>query len=221
MSNAALDGRMTQIAEEAWTTELQSQRPWLPSPGRLLVVSPHPDDETFGAGGLMHSWAGVEYPVTVISVTDGDAADARLRRRELRSALQILGGGRIQVESLGLAYGGVAASRSLLGDFLNEQITQGSTLIAPLESDGHPDHAVVGRVCRRIARLRNVPLVRYPILGWQRLKPAAFRGAAWGRFELHPRILAVKSLAMRCFTVPRGAATDWRSFERPYEAFLL
>lgn len=221
MSNAALDLSAFANAEEAWTTELQAQRHWVPAPGRLIVVSAHPDDETFGAGGLMHSWAGIEYPVTVVSVTDGESPDAAVRRRELRSALQILGAGRIEIEHLGLPHGAVASRRAVLEDFLSDAITQGSTLIAPLESDGHPDHAVVGRVCRRLARLRNVPLARYPILGWRRLKPAAFRGAAWGRFELPARVLAIKGLAMRCFALPRRPFIDWRCFERPFEAFLL
>ncbi len=221
MSNAALDLSVLSNVEQAWTAELQAQRPWVPAPGRLIVVSAHPDDETFGAGGLMYSWAGIEYPVTVVSVTDGESADAAARRRELRSALQILGAGRIETEHLGLTYGAVASRRAVLEDHLGDAITQGSTLLAPLESDGHPDHATVGRVCRRLARLRNVPLARYPIRGWRRLKPAAFRGAAWGRFELPARVLAVKGLAMRCFAAPRAQAIDWRCFERPYEAFLL
>src|SRR5215470_11140866 len=39
----------------------------------LLVLAPHPDDESLGFGGLAASYRKLGKPVTVFIVTDGDA----------------------------------------------------------------------------------------------------------------------------------------------------
>jgi hypothetical protein len=68
----------------------------------LVVVAPHPDDETLGLGATMAQLAARGVDVTVVSVTDGGAAypglspadQTRLevtRRNELRLATRLLG----------------------------------------------------------------------------------------------------------------------------------
>lgn len=39
------------------------------APRRVLVVAPHPDDETLGAGGTMAKWAAAGHEVTVLTVS--------------------------------------------------------------------------------------------------------------------------------------------------------
>src|SRR5690349_4884916 len=39
----------------------------------LLVIAPHPDDETLGFAGLIDAYTQADKPVTVVVVTDGDA----------------------------------------------------------------------------------------------------------------------------------------------------
>src|SRR5262249_58628494 len=39
---------------------------------RLLVISPHPDDETLGAGGLIQRVVGLKGAVKVVFMTSGD-----------------------------------------------------------------------------------------------------------------------------------------------------
>ncbi len=39
---------------------------------RILIVAPHPDDETLGPGGLIHSAVGKGIPVRVVMMTTGD-----------------------------------------------------------------------------------------------------------------------------------------------------
>ena len=46
----------------------------LPRPGRVVVVSPHPDDEIFGAGGLIAQMQSSGIPVEIIAVSDGEAS---------------------------------------------------------------------------------------------------------------------------------------------------
>lgn len=69
---------------------------------RLLVVAPHPDDESLGCGGLIHAFARDGRAVKVAFVTDGGASHpgsrtwsrrrlAARRRDEARAALQALG----------------------------------------------------------------------------------------------------------------------------------
>lgn len=96
--------------------------------GRLLVVSPHPDDETLGTGGLISQALAQGDTVKVVFVTNGDAFhygvekfDHRLslrpadylnygqrRQQEALEALRRLGVGRPNVIFLGFPDRGVA-----------------------------------------------------------------------------------------------------------------
>src|SRR5690606_14834579 len=69
---------------------------------RLVVVSPHPDDETLACGGLMRAATRAGLELLVLAVTDGEAcypdgqqwtADRlrRVRPQELEDALDTLG----------------------------------------------------------------------------------------------------------------------------------
>ncbi len=71
-------------------------------PRGLLAVFAHPDDETFGAGGVMALAARDGHPVWLICATNGDeggvadeqgdhAMDPEIRRNELRCACEALG----------------------------------------------------------------------------------------------------------------------------------
>jgi LmbE family N-acetylglucosaminyl deacetylase len=48
--------------------------PALSKNDRILILSPHPDDETLGAGGLMAKAASLGIPVRVIFLTNGDGS---------------------------------------------------------------------------------------------------------------------------------------------------
>jgi len=94
----------------------------------VLVVAPHPDDETLGAGGLMQRVRSLGGRVHVVYLTDGDgypegvrnedhvesptAVDyrgyGRHRRREARNALLALGLDKASYTFLGFPDGGLA-----------------------------------------------------------------------------------------------------------------
>ena len=87
-------------AETDWLAALHDAAlpAWQPGPpGRIVVVSPHPDDETLALGGLLHDLAGRGWRVSLVAVTDGEGAYpdvpalAAIRRRELALALHHLG----------------------------------------------------------------------------------------------------------------------------------
>src|SRR5262245_14574463 len=93
------------------TSPPQPLDPFLSENTRLIVFSPHPDDETLGAGGLIQRVLAIGGAVKVVFMTSGDgfpegvetqnriarptAGDYRnygkLRKREARQALRILG----------------------------------------------------------------------------------------------------------------------------------
>lgn len=218
---------------------LSTAERWVPAAVPLVVVSPHPDDEVFGAGGLIREWRRRGHPVTIVSVTDGEAAYSnwpglgRVRRRELREALSMLCGQRdgnsIGVVRAGIRDGAVMVERDKLRTVLNGLVTARPTLVAPYEGDGHPDHEASGLTCLALAREHGLAVVRYPIWAWHHSQPGDFRAARWGRFDLDLPAQVAKADAMECFfsqllpyrrepIVPDHVTTY---FARPFEAFLL
>ena len=209
---------------------------WSPAAGPLIIVAPHPDDETLGAGGLIHTWAAVhKLPVTIISVTDGESAcpevpDLReLRRRELDLARQDLAAEGIEVVRLGIPDGQVERHRRELVEALRRLTPLRATMIAPFEQDAHPDHNETGRTAREFARQRGLALAEYPIWAWHKATPAIFNGRRLGRFNLTPGAWGAKQRAIRRFEsqlreraggaiVPPNVLEH---FNRPYEVFVL
>jgi LmbE family N-acetylglucosaminyl deacetylase len=221
--------------DDRWVTALATAREWEPTTTGLVVVSPHPDDEILGAGGLIHCWAALGRPVTVVSVTDGEAAFPAwhgldlIRRDELKGALRKLSLNHVSVLRLALPDGKVAQHVNRLRNALLALLDTSITLIAPFERDGHPDHDAVGEVCVSLSRTHGIPVARYPIWTWHHTDPAAFRDAPWVRFALSLEARRAKARAAECFAsqlnppglapiVPRHVLAH---FERPYEAFLL
>jgi LmbE family N-acetylglucosaminyl deacetylase len=209
---------------------------WSPPAGPLIVLAPHPDDETLGAGGLIHTWAALHnLPVTIISVTDGESAcpeipDLRaVRRHELELARQDLAAEGIEVVQLGIPDGQVEHHRQELADALRRLTPAGATIIAPFEQDAHPDHNATGRAAWQLAQQREITLAEYPIWAWHKATPAIFNDRRLGRFELTPAAQAAKQRAIRRFESqlrerPGGPIVPpsvLEHFNRPYEMFVL
>ncbi len=222
-------------AEEIWSSLLERQPRWLPRSGPLLVVAPHPDDETLACGGLIHHSICAGRAVTVLSVTDGEAAHAHwrglaaVRRRELQRALRELGGGAVTVRRLGVPDGRVARFRGRLRRAVAALLQPRATLLAPYEHDGHCDHDAAGAVCAQVAKSSGVDFARYCVWTWQHAVPRELGDVRWGRFELDPPARLAKQRALRCFESQRGLGGRaaivpehvLRYFARPYEAYLL
>jgi LmbE family N-acetylglucosaminyl deacetylase len=229
-----IDSRALGTPDSYWQAELASAPKWKPPPGPVVVVAAHPDDETFGAGGLIHSCAVAGHQVAVITVTDGEGARTDLprpgtvRRREMRAALSCLSERYIQWHRLGMPDGNVVAHESLLERAIKTRLPTEATLVAPFEHDGHPDHEAAGRVCITLARRRGMTVLRYPIWAWHHCAPGTWQSTGFVRFELSPAAQLAKSRAIRCFAsqlddssahpVMPPHVLDY--FSRPYEAFL-
>jgi LmbE family N-acetylglucosaminyl deacetylase len=219
-----------------WHAALRGVAAWTPKPGPLLIVSPHPDDEILGAGGLIRTWSERGHRVIVLSVTDGEAAYpdwrglASIRRRELDQALAMLSSRPVRTVRLALPDGGVGSKMLELRVALKKLCESGPTLVAPFEADGHPDHEAVASACLAIADELALPIARYPIWAWHHAQPASLQGNRWGKFPLDAKTQAAKCAAMNCF-VSQLKPGDAREpivpphvldyFKRDYEAFLL
>lgn len=151
-------------------------------PGRLVVVSPHPDDETFGAGGTMQLLAAAGWAVTLVAVTDGDgshpgspthppAALAARRRSETAAALAAMGLTGAAVVRLRLPDAGVAAHADALRDALDGQLRGAAWCLTTAEGDGHRDHAATGRAAAGACAAAGVPLATFPVWTWLRTVP--------------------------------------------------
>jgi len=233
--SAPFDPAHAGTLESKWLASLSDCPEWAPVKGPLVVVSPHPDDEVLAAGGLMHSWAASGRPVTVLSVTDGEAAfPARkgldlVRREELKGALRKLCLTHVSVTRVSLPDGEVGRHVNRLRNALLTVIDSSTTMIAPYERDGHPDHDAVGAVCRGLARSHDIALARYPAWTWHHTDPVALDGACWGKFSLSLEARRAKARALQCFASQRQPPHDEAAvprrvlpgFQRPFEAFLL
>ncbi len=219
-----------------WRATLAQYPEWTPQRGSLLVVSPHPDDEVLGAGGLMRTCLERGDAVSVVSVTDGEGAypdwpGLKERRRvELESALSALSSSRLRIVRLSLPDGGGQDNTAAVEEAVASLCAHRPTLVAPYERDGHPDHESTGRACLKIARRLGLPIARYPIWAWHHRAEHDLRSLRFRRVVLDAAAQAAKAAAIACFTsqlAPGGGRApivpahvrDY--FTRNFEAFVL
>jgi LmbE family N-acetylglucosaminyl deacetylase len=221
--------------ESVWDAALKHEKVLEFPCATVVVVSPHPDDEVFGAGGLIRVAAQAGHFITVLCVTDGEAAYPdwrgldKIRCREVRDALSVLAPHRAATHHLKIPDGRVNQHRASLFDAIDRRISRDILLVAPYERDGHPDHDAAGEVCCEIARRRGTTLWRYPIWSWHHSSPERFAGKRWGCLPLDAAAVRAKARAMSCFTSqmrPLGREPIVPShvlayFTRQYEAFLV
>jgi len=127
---------------------------------KLLVVTAHPDDETFGPGATLAKYAAHGVEVVLLCATRGESGKCgipdicpgsdlgSLRVAELEKAASILG--IKQVENLGYPDGGLCwvPGEELVGKILArmEDVRPGVVLTFPPGGiSGHPDHVAVSR----------------------------------------------------------------------------
>lgn len=212
-----------------------------PLPARAVVVSPHPDDEVLGVGGLISVLTKAGVAVTVVAVTDGEASHpggslapdvlSALRLAETANALAVLGVA-APVQHLHLPDGGRA---SLINPLLSSvQVDSTCWLIAPWSGDGHPDHEAVGLACEQVAARDGACLLAYPVWAWHWAQPPAPE-LPWStarRLKLPSPARSLKAKAIEAFvsqTEPLGPLAEdapvlpphvLDRFRRPYEVFF-
>ena len=149
-----------------------------PAGGTLLVVAPHPDDESLGCGGLIACAADARRKVLVAVLTDGAASHpgsrawpaarlAGLRDAEVRAAVRRLAGTRADVATFGAPDGrlrehGQAAQAWLASLVEDRRIV---SVVTSWEADPHPDHKAAFALAAVQAARSGAALFAYPIWG--------------------------------------------------------
>lgn len=193
-----------QVNEDCWLPALQSLPVWNPPRIPTLVLSPHPDDETLGAGGLIYQLTSARIPVSVIAVTDGELAYgetsglAALREYEQLRALAHLGLTPPDIHRLRLPDSSVATVEAALVAALQPHLHPGMHLVAPWKRDFHPDHEACGRAAELLATRIPLQLTSYVFWTWHRGTPASFDGHAPVRLLLDEAALQAKQRALLC-----------------------
>lgn len=156
----------------------------------FAVLSPHPDDETLGAGGLIAQACAQGITVKVVVLTDGSGSHPRsrlyprqrlieLRQSEVERAAAILGLSPAGICHLGLP--DTAAPRSgtafeaavaRIIEVVRESAI--ASLFVSWQCDPHCDHEAAAAIAQAVrSKLPSLRLWAYPIWGWH-LAPAAW-----------------------------------------------
>ncbi len=191
------------VSEQQWLPILENACEWTPPRKPTLVISPHPDDETLGAGGLIAWQALCGVPVTVAAVTDGEAAYpnfpglAQIRRVEQQQAVEALGA-QVSIVRLGIPDSAVQSHEAELETRLRPLIAKDTLVIAPWKNDWHPDHEACARAAEKLCHEAGAELISYVFWTWHRRTPEIFDGVALRRFELSAELAAAKRAALAC-----------------------
>ncbi|OIR07341.1 1D-myo-inositol 2-acetamido-2-deoxy-alpha-D-glucopyranoside deacetylase [mine drainage metagenome] len=178
--------------------------------GRVLVVAPHPDDESLGCGGTIARLTGQSGTVQIAMVTDGRASHpghplhdpdqiAAMRRGEAELAALRLGVPAGELRFLGYEDGRLgelsdAARARLVADLADLiRATQPDTILAPLARDGSSEHDRVTECLDEALRTasQHPRILEYPI---------------WARWQVRPLVKAA-------FHYPGIFAVDIRGVE--------
>lgn len=159
---------------------------------RTVVVVPHPDDETLLSGGLIARQSRRGVPVTIVAVTDGEAAYptwpspglARVRRNEQARALHMLDVPAGSIVRLHLPDGNVAGHESELADVLIELSRSDDLIVAPWIHDWHPDHEACGRAARVAIDARHATLLGSLFWAYHHVDPHAHPGLRVAKLHL-------------------------------------
>ncbi len=168
---------------------------------KIVIVAPHPDDETIGAGGvaMLHSQKGDE--VTVIAVTDGRGSEAsglkpdqmaKVRHAELNTAVKILG---VNMVYLGLPEWNW--NKGQAKELLAPLLMDAKIIYTPSCVDFHPEHIKVGEVVSQL--VGSDQLIRIFELGVP-LTPALINIVA----DVHA-VFASKEQALKAYRSQIGA----------------
>lgn len=186
----------------------------------MVIVSPHPDDETLGLGATAAQLAGAGLEVQLVAVSDGGAAYPHLlpferfqlertRRDELSRAAAILG---VRAPIfLGLPDGRLAEYEDVLADALARILDgrPGAWCAATWCGDGHPDHEAVGRAGAEASRRASAVFIEYPVWMWHWARPGD-PAVPWQRaasIALTRSDLGRKQQAAHCFRSQLEPAT--------------
>jgi N-acetylglucosamine malate deacetylase 1 len=187
---------------------------------KVLIFSPHPDDETIGVGGYIAQSIANGAEVEIVLVTNGDFhGNEQVRYAEFRKATQILG-----VRESNLIFLGFPDRRlnkidpNTLLSTLTTQIDQYNPdiLIYPNTRDANSDHSTIGKVVEEILKADPRKMIDYEYLVhykhiWPRPREFAPKldlsppdrlinvDTSWEKITLSQKVENLKSEAIRAY----------------------
>jgi len=155
----------------------------------FVLLSPHPDDESLGAGGMIAAACAAGQRVEVVVVTDGAGSHPRskryprerlvaLRQAEVEAAGSLLGLPPDHVTHLMLPDTAAPSEGPMFEAAVNTIVSVcaaagAGSLFVTWDADPHCDHQATARMAVAVReRLPDIKLWAYPIWGWH-LDPAA------------------------------------------------
>lgn len=140
----------------------------LPDWDRVLAVVAHPDDESFGLGGVLGALAAAGSSIAVLSFTRGEASTlgagdlAAIRAAEMRAAAGVLGVDDVRL--LDYQDGALAGvDEQELTDrvtgLIDELRPDGMLVFGSGGITGHPDHLAASAAAVAAGRARSVPVL--------------------------------------------------------------
>ncbi len=148
----------------------------------VLILAPHPDDESLGCGGLIAEACARGVPPVVTILTDGSRSHPNslsfppqrlrsLRRAEVGVALSCLGAPRERLAFLDYRDGAAPAEGAPMAEAaerLARLITaqECQTVLVSWRHDPHCDHLAAACIAEAACRLTGARLLAYPVWGW-------------------------------------------------------
>jgi N-acetylglucosamine malate deacetylase 1 len=200
--------------------------------GPVIVVAPHPDDETLGCGGLVACLARSGASVHTMFLSDGEASHpahpllsppelARRRKDEALAALAVLGINEPQNSAvfLGATDGQLdrlsTAERGRVVDAMTSQIQtlKPTVVLAPYRFGGSTEHTAANSLVRAaLATAGGGHLLEYPVWAWWnplRLRTQLRFSADNLRLPLDRALWESKRRALACHRTQILATPPW------------
>lgn len=133
---------------------------------RILIIAPHPDDETYGCGGVLLTYKG---QCDVVLLAYGETGNPnwtkdrtrRVRRDEFRKAMEMAGAA--NVIELGITNKRVDEN---LSEITGLDYSAYDYIFVPSRKDQHPDHRCVLRAVKHSRSLRkDTVILQYEMWG--------------------------------------------------------
>ncbi len=177
--------------------------------GALVVLSPHPDDETIGCSSLLIACGQARRPVALVALTDGEGSHrgsaltpplklAAIRRAEQEAAVGCLYGEGAEWLRLSLPDGASGRSPRLV-EAVESVVALcrrlgASALAAPHPDDPHPDHHAAAAIAQAVRdRLPGLRLLNYEVWSRRLADEQPFRHAELTAFRLPTDIRAKRA----------------------------
>ncbi|HOX41663.1 MAG TPA: PIG-L family deacetylase [bacterium] len=171
---------------------------------KILVFSPHPDDETLAAGGYIYEAVKAGATVKIVLVTDGNKHNLKdLRYTEFKKSLELLGVPESNLVFLGYPDGRLKSyEEDEVASTFKREVDEfkPDTVICPAMEDTHSDHAFTGKTVDKV-------------LGQLDYKPIIYRYLVH-----HPNFPQPKKFSADDYLLPPLAMVN---FDKEWQRFLL